>query len=106
MTSVKFIYCDNQIVGFTVCGHSTKNAHDDIGRLVCTAISSAAYMAVNTVTDVVCADADVSVSDGFMSISLKNKIDDAQDILRGFKLHIEGLYDQYKSIIHIESEEK
>ena len=42
MTSVKFIYCKDMMVGFKVSGHSTVDENDDYGRLVCSAISSSA----------------------------------------------------------------
>ena len=106
MTAVKFLYCKDMIKGFSVTGHSTKNSEDENGRLVCAAISSAAYMTVNTLTEIIMAECELSVEDGFLSVNLKNKISESQAIIKGFKLHIEGLCDEYNKNIKIESEEK
>ena len=56
MTKVVF-YGDPKLTGFCIKGHSTNNVDDEIGRLVCAFISSAAYMTANTVTDIIKANA-------------------------------------------------
>ena len=54
--------------GFTVQGHSgSAEAGEDI---VCAAVSSAVYMAVNTLTDVLMLTPETEVRDGFLSVRL------------------------------------
>ncbi len=106
MTSVKFFYCNNMMVGFKLSGHSTVNENDEIGKLVCTAISSAVYLTANTLTDVLSCKCEIEESDGFFKLYLLNNEDKAQATLKGFKLHIEGLKKEYKSHLNISTEEK
>ena len=106
MTSVKFFYCNSMMVGFELKGHSTTNENDDFGKLVCSAISSAAILTANTLTDVLFCDCDINESDGYLKVMLKNKQAEAQVTLNGFKLHIEGLNKEYKSHLKISTEEK
>jgi len=106
MTSVKFFYCNNMMVGFKLCGHSTVNENDELGKLVCTAISSAVYLTANTLTDVLNCNCDINESDGYFELMLLNNEEMAQATLKGFKLHIEGLKEEYKSHLKISTEEK
>ena len=104
MTTVKFIYCNNLMQGFTVKGHSTINENDELGRLVCTAISSATYLTCNTLTDVLFLKCDIKENDGFLSCKVLENLDTAQITLKGFKLHMEGLKEQYKSHLNLMEE--
>lgn len=97
MTKVNLLTLANgELVGFRITGHSGfANSGSDI---VCSAISSAAYMAANTVTEVIKASAEIDVneSDGGMLLRVFQK--DAvtcRDILQGFKLHMLALEEQY-----------
>ena len=74
--------------GFSIIGHSTKDAKDDEGRLVCAAVSSAAYMAANTVTEVIKDNAKIDVKDGEMFLSVKNPSAETKAVLEGLKLHL------------------
>ncbi len=49
--------------GFNLKGHSTADAEDEIGKLVCASISSAAYLTVNTITDVIGDKAEIDLGD-------------------------------------------
>ena len=106
MTSVKFFYCNNMMVGFELKGHSTSDENDDMGRLVFAAISSAAILTANTLTDVLFCDCSIKESDGYLKLMLNNKQQEAQTTLNGFKIHIEGLNKEYKSHLKISKEEK
>ncbi len=101
MTSVKFIYCNKNIIGFTVKGHSTTSQKDLDGKLVCSAVSSAVYLTLNTVTDVIGAKADIELNDGFVNFKLLDKVSECQDVLKGFSLHMNALSEQYKHNIEI-----
>ena len=53
MTKVKFFADEKGLCGFEIKGHSSKNCDDELGKIVCAAVSSAAYMAANTVTEII-----------------------------------------------------
>ncbi len=82
-------------------GHCTADNNDEQGRLVCSAVSSAAYMTVNTITDVICDKADIEESDGKMVLNVKNPSDKTLTVLEGFRLHIQQLEEQYKDCIKV-----
>ena len=95
MTKVVFFKQNGSITGFSVDGHSTVSAADNDGKLVCAAVSSAAYMAANTITEVVGAKADIALDDAKMIVKLQSKQAECQTLLKGFYIHIEQLSQQY-----------
>ena len=104
MTKVRFYKSGKTIIGFSVIGHSTINCEDQEGKLICSAISSAAYMAANTITEIVGDKADIEVEDGKMILKVSNPSDKTVAVLEGFKLHIEQLSLDYSDSIKINSE--
>lgn len=90
------------IVGFNISGHSGfSQAGTDI---VCAAVSSAAYMTVNTLTEVLGADVDIDVNDklGVMRALVSEKdISRCSDILSGFKMHLILLEEMYSENIKV-----
>ena len=89
-----------EIVGFSMDGHADYG--EEGTDIVCAAVSSAAYMAANTITEVFHADAQVSVDDGEMLVRLtRNQAVNCRDILAGFKLHMVGLEEQYPENIRV-----
>ena len=103
MLSAKFFVLESgTIVGFEILGHSgyAKSGKD----IVCAAVSSAAYMTDNTITDVMGISADVNVVEdiGYMKMIVKSK--DAalcKDILNGFKNHLLLLEEIYSKNINV-----
>ena len=87
MTSVKFL-ADEKLFGFEISGHSTVNCDDEVGKTVCAAVSSAAYMAANTITEIIGDKAKATVSDGAMYFKVKNPSDAAIMVLDGLRLHL------------------
>lgn len=104
MTEVRFYVQKGLLTGFEMAGHSTSSADDEDGRLVCSAVSSAAFMAANTLTEVVGASAETEVSDGHMCVRLTSKLDESQIVLRGFELHLYELAKQYRNHVKVYSE--
>lgn len=99
MIKVIFFTADNAITGFEISGHSgSAQAGSDI---ICSAVSSAAYMAANTITEIVRLNAEADVSDGYMSFRVKSGLSDAQQILEGLKLHLEALAADYPNNIKV-----
>ncbi|MBO5726643.1 MAG: ribosomal-processing cysteine protease Prp [Clostridia bacterium] len=104
MTSVKFFTNLGTLYWFEIKGHSSKNCDDQNGKIVCAAVSSAAYLTANTIIEVIKADADVRVDDALMTVKVENPSDEVQIVLKGLKLHIEQLAEQYSKNIRIYSE--
>ena len=103
MLSAKFFVLESgTIVGFELYGHS---GYAELGKdIVCSAVSSAAYMTANTITDVMGIPADVNVVEdaGYMKILISPK--DAllcKDILNGFKNHLLMLEEIYSKNINV-----
>ena len=106
MTKARFLFEDDIPIGFHLTGHSTASADDEVGKLVCASVSSAAYMTANTVTEIVgaVAVAEVDEEKGEMLFKIKTDYESAMPILLGFKLHMEQLSEQFTDYIRIISE--
>lgn len=88
------------VLGFSISGHA--GFAQEGSDIVCAAVSSAAYMTANTVTDVLKATPKLRVSDGDMYLKLD--ISDAHKcscVLQGFVLHMLSLQEQYKQYITV-----
>lgn len=99
MTEVNFYTTDKgELIGFHIHGHS---GYADEGEdIVCSAVSSAVYMVINTVTDVMHIDAEVSVDDAEVVFRIFSKhAAVCRDILQGLKLHLLSLEEQYQEFI-------
>ena len=100
MIQAEFFSQGGKPVGFRLKGHSGYSCSGT--DIVCAAVSSAAYLTANTITDVAGSAADITAEDGVMFLKLfssGNAVADA--ILRGFRLHMEGLQEQYPQNIEI-----
>lgn len=86
--------------GFVVKGHSgsARRGHD----IVCAAVSSASYLVVNTLVEVVGVKAEAEVRDGYMKFIIDDAFKESSaDLLRGFALHITELKGQYPAYVNI-----
>ena len=99
MTKVVFFADNSRIYGFEISGHSTETEKDIEGKIVCSAVSSAAYMTANTVLDIIGDDVQSEILDGYMKIIVKHPSEASQKVLEGFKLHISELSKQYQTRI-------
>ena len=84
--------------GFYVRGHAqfAESGQD----IVCAAVSSAVYMAANTVTEVLGLSPEISECDGKLSLSLSEKeVSAARTVLEGLRLHLQALCEQYPDYI-------
>ena len=102
MIRIRFTQDRNgQLSGFCVRGHAQ---FAESGRdIVCAAVSSAVYMAANTVTEVLGLSPALSERDGKLSLSLSEKeAPAAQAVLQGLRLHLQALYTQYPDYITME----
>ena len=91
---------DGVLLGFRVQGHS---GYAESGEdIVCAAVSSAALMAANTVTEVLHVPAQVSVKDGDLHFMVLPKdARQCRDVFSGFKLHMLSLEEQYPDYISV-----
>ena len=105
MTEVTFYTAENgDIQGFHVKGHSgyAKQGED----IVCAAISSAVYLVMNTVTDVMNIEAQAEAENGDAVFRVKsNQTAACRDIMQGLKLHLLSLEEQYGKFIHVKNTE-
>ena len=89
----------DRITGFDLDGHCGGVAGRDI---VCAAVSSAAYMTANTLTEICGLDPELSEADGKLHLRLaEGETARAADVMNGFYLHLQGLRDQYPTQIQV-----
>lgn len=90
------------LMGFSMQGHSGYGEENT--DIVCAAVSSAAYLTVNTVTDVLhVTPLSLRVDDGEMFFRIEQKDEPAcRDILSGLKLHLVQLEEQYSGYLKVE----
>ena len=98
MITAKFVYSGDIITGFSVSGHS---GSAEIGKdIICSAVS---YMTVNTLTEIMLLNPEIIEKDGFLGIRLsKDEAAAANDLLKGFELHLKELSELYPNYIKIE----
>lgn len=92
---------DGKLEGFRIAGHS---GYGEEGQdIVCAAVSSAAYMTINTVTDVLgVTPLSLRVEEGDLFFRVETKDEPScRNLLRGLKLHLTGLEEQYSGFIKV-----
>lgn len=101
MTRVKFLYSGDSVVSFEISGHS--GAGEEGFDIVCSAVSSAAYLVANTVLEVLKVKADAIVRDGYMKLTIpKANLSETKVLTDGLVLHLTELKEQYPQYIEIE----
>ena len=104
MTSVKFLSKEESLFGFEIEGHSSDSVDDFEGKIVCAAVSSAAYMTVNTITEIIGSECDITINDALMCVHVINPTKETQVILDGLNLHLTEISKQYSKRIKITTE--
>ena len=104
MTSVKFLSNSESLYGFEIKGHSSIDCDDFEGKSVCSAVSSAAYMTANTITEIIGDACDIEVDDALMSVKALSPSQQTVVVLEGLKLHLTELSKQYSKRIKITTE--
>ena len=101
MITAKFSFGNDLINGFEISGHS--GYADEGSDIICSAVSSPAYMVVNTLTEIMKLTPEIETDDGYLSLKLnQNDAGISKDILKGFFLHIEELSKEYPQFIKLE----
>lgn len=99
MIKARFFTEDNLICGYEISGHSgSAETGQDI---ICAFVSSAAYMAANTISEILKAQIEAEVADGYMNIRVASKLSEAQQILEGLRLHLRSLAGDYPDNIKV-----
>ncbi len=99
MIKAEFYSADNILTGYKITGHSmSAPAGEDI---ICAFVSSAAFMAANTITEVCNAQTSTEAHNGFMEVNVTDSAQNVQDILNGLKLHLTELEKQYPENINV-----
>ena len=98
MIRITFHEREATLCGFTIVGHAGAGvAGQDI---VCAAVSSAAYLVANTLTEICRCGATAEADEGFMRVTVKEP-DKCADLLAGLQLHFSQLRQQYPDRITI-----
>ena len=104
MISVNFTVNGGAVTGYKISGHSDYS--EEGSDIVCAAVSSAALMAANTITEIQHIDARVTVNDGFLNLNLSQKDAKAAAVtLEGLKLHLTALSQEYPQFIKVKNSE-
>ncbi len=98
MICVSFKAAQGKLCGFRITGHAGGKMGEDI---VCAAVSSAAYMTANTITEILTIPADITMDDGLMDLTVIDRVDACQSILDGFRLHLQAIEEQYPKRVHL-----
>ncbi len=99
MIRVRFYTDREQLSGFRITGHAGAGAAGE--DIVCAAVSSAAYMTANTITDILHIPAYITVDEGLMDLRIDEGASACRPILCGLQLHIQALQDQYPTRIQL-----
>ena len=101
MTTAKFLFSDDVIVSFELSGHS--GAGECGTDIVCSAVSSAVYMASNTIIEIMKLSPETVVRDGYLKVVMT--LEDARKskvITDGLYLHLSELQSQYPNNLKLE----
>ena len=101
MTTAKFLFSDDTIVSFELSGHS--GAGEEGTDIVCSAVSSATYMAANTIIEIMKLSPEAEVRDGYLKFQMS--LEDARKskvITDGLYLHLSELQNQYPNNLKLE----
>ncbi len=93
MIKVSFLKKGEDFIGFELSGHS--GYAEEGSDIICSAVSSVAYMVANTVTEVIGEKASVTIDDGYMKFIPEKASDEIQILFKGMTLHLNALAQQY-----------
>ncbi len=98
MIKVSFFKKGENFIGFELNGHS--GYAEEGSDIVCSAVSSVAYMVANTVTEIVGVTASVTLDDGYMKFIPDEASDEVQILFKGMALHLNALAQQYDKYLY------
>lgn len=99
MIKAVFYKKNGAFTGFGISGHA---GYADEGQdVVCAAVSSAAMLTANTVTDIFNVEADVSAENNLLKLMLKTHCESAEKLIESLYTHIDFISQDYKGTIRI-----
>ena len=91
-------------LGFLLEGHHGVSGNGEYDML-CAAVSSAAFLTANTVTEICGCAAEPETADGYMSLRVSpEEADKCRDALLGLRLHLRALSEEYPDGIAVSDE--
>ena len=103
MTAAKFLSKNGVLCGFILNGHADDKPAGE--SVLCAAVSSAALLTANTITEICGCEAAIEEADGFLSLRVLDEIEKAVPHLLGLRLHLAQLQEQYPKHIQVETTE-
>ena len=97
MIKVSFLKKGESFIGFELSGHS--GYAEEGSDIVCSAVSSVAYMVANTVTEVIGEEASITLDDGYMKFIPEKTSEEIQVLFKGMALHLNALAQQYEEFL-------
>ena len=93
------------LYGFHITGHSDMNPEGP--EILCAAVSSAAYMTANTVTDVIGLKPVLLNRDGNMYLKVKtdSEAEQCRSLFDGLRLHLRAIAKQYPKYLKVTNSE-
>ncbi len=103
MVEAEFLRLDGSLVGFQVSGHANSGP---FGKdIVCAAVSSATFLAANTITDYLYAPADAKDKGNKIMLVLRDPNSAmciaAKQVIASFHDHLKTMSEEYKGKIRI-----
>ncbi len=100
MITAEFFRSKGTFIGFHIFGHADYEA---FGKdIVCAMVSSAAYMTANTITDIMDIPAEAKAEEGDMFVMAKcEDAERCQDLLKGLRLHMDNIAEQYEKNLRV-----
>ena len=97
MIRATFYRKGDKLRGFEISGHS--GYAEEGSDIICASVSSAAYMAVNTVTEVIGEYGEATVDEGYLKFTTESDKAEVQTVLKGLQLHVKALAEDYNEYI-------
>ena len=100
MIKVRFFGTD-PVFGFHITGHSDINPEGP--EVLCAAVSSAAYMTANAVTDVIGLDPELDVKDGdmYLKVRTETEAEKCRLLFDALRLHLSTLAQDYPKYLKV-----
>lgn len=97
---INAVFCrrNGSFSGFEISGHSDYSEQGS--DIVCAAVSSAAYLCANLITDSFMIKADIALEDGYLKLTA-----DADKLIDGLYRHLLQLEEQYTKYIKVKISE-
>lgn len=103
MIAARFISRGGSLCGFVISGHDGSRPAGE--SILCAAVSSAALLTANTLTEIFGCAAETDEADGYLSVQVTDRQETASRLIAGLRLHLTELHKQYPAQIRVETTE-